>query len=53
MDAEICSLQLEGVKVVVSNQEYNLGVDYFNLFFSKMQKLLLGRGGAFCVLCSY
>eukprot|EP00731_Ephydatia_muelleri_P007037 Em0003g1285a len=51
VDAEICSLQSKGVKVVVSDQEYSLGIEFFGS--SKMQKLLLGRGGAFCVLCSY
>ena len=51
VDAEICSLQTKGVKVVISDQEYSLGIEFLN--DGKMQKLLLGRGGAFFVLCSY
>ena len=54
VDAEICSLQSKGVKVVVSDQEYSLGIEFFrSMNDGKMQKLLLGRGGAFCVFCSY
>eukprot|EP00731_Ephydatia_muelleri_P038371 Em0736g1a len=29
VDAEICSLQSKGVKVVVSDQEYSLGIEFF------------------------
>eukprot|EP00731_Ephydatia_muelleri_P021679 Em0014g270a len=30
VDAEICSLQTKGVKVVVSDQEYSLGIEFLN-----------------------
>eukprot|EP00731_Ephydatia_muelleri_P021665 Em0014g256a len=30
VDAEICSLQTKGVKVVISDQEYSLGIEFLN-----------------------
>ena len=51
----ISSLQSNGVTITIAGQEYSLKVKFIRSIQNdgKMQKLLLGRGGAFCVLCPY
>ena len=52
VDTVISSLQSNGVTIAIAGQEYSLKVKFIrSMNDGKMQKLLLGRGGAFCVLC--
>ena len=49
VDAVISSLQSNGVTIVIAGQLKFIR----SMNDGKIQKLLLGRGGAFCVLCPY
>ena len=54
VDAEIKELQSSGVKFFDAEREFYLMLQFHQTMNDgKMQKLLLGRGGAFCILCAY
>ena len=54
VDAEMKELQSSGVKLFDAEREFHLMLEFHRTMNDgKMQKLLLGRGGAFCVLCAY
>ena len=52
VDEEITKLHSSGVILEVSGEVFNFEVEFIrSMNNGKMQKLLLGRGGAFCLLC--
>eukprot|EP00731_Ephydatia_muelleri_P028943 Em0020g587a len=54
VDAEMKELQSSGVKLFDAEREFYLMLEFHRTMNDgKMQKLLLGRGGAFCILCAY
>ena len=54
VDVEIGELQQNGVTVEDNGKMYTLKVEFHrSMNDGKMQKLLLGRGGGFCVLCPF
>ena len=54
VDEEITKLHSSGVIVEVSGKVFNFEVEFIrSMNDGKMQKLLLGRGGAFCLLCPH
>ena len=54
VDAEMKELQSSGVKLFDAAREFYLMLEFHRTMNDgKMQKLLLGRGGAFCILCAY
>ena len=54
MDEEISKLHSSGLMVEVSGEVFIFEVEFIrSMNDGKMQKLLLGRGGAFCILCPH
>ena len=54
VDVEISELQQNSVTVEDNGKMYTLKVDFHcSMSDGKMQKLLLGGGGRFCVLCPF
>ena len=54
VDEEISKLHSSGLMVEVSGEVFIFEVEFIcSMNNGKMQKLLLGRGGAFCILCPH
>ena len=54
VDGEIELLHKSGVTIEDNGRVYKLKIQFLcSMNDGKMQKLLVGRGGAFCILCSF
>ena len=54
VDAEIEELHKNGVVIEDKEEMHELKIRFLrSMNDGKMQKLLVGRGGAFCILCSF
>ena len=53
VDAEMKELETSGIKFLPAESEFLLMSEFHRTMNDgKMQKLLVGRGGAFCILCA-